>query len=178
MICPVCTTEFHRPPMAGMPRKYCGDKCKERARPKTDKRKEDRRRINREWRSRGMRSDESHAKILAGQRTRRSRNREQYVAYNQIRRAKERGNGGSYSIAEWKALLDATGHRCLCCGRGDVKLTVDHVIPVSLGGASDIGNLQPLCLRCNSAKHNRTLDFRTMRDPHFAKEPPNGQKAG
>ena len=43
---------------------------------------------------------------------------------------------------------------------GKKKLTVDHIVPVSLGGKNTIDNLQPLCLTCNSKKHNKIIDYR------------------
>lgn len=33
-----------------------------------------------------------------------------------------------------------------------VLMTVDHIIPKSLGGTSDINNLQPMCCKCNQKK--------------------------
>ena len=47
------------------------------------------------------------------------------------------------------------GFRCQLCGATQadgVKLHVDHIIPVSKGGTSDIGNLRTLCDRCNRGK--------------------------
>lgn len=43
--------------------------------------------------------------------------------------------------------------RCVKCG-SNVELQFDHVIPVSLGGASTPENLQILCGTCNRAKSN------------------------
>jgi len=37
----------------------------------------------------------------------------------------------------------------------DVKLHVDHIVPVSRGGKSVMGNLQTLCEDCNCGKGNR-----------------------
>ena len=45
--------------------------------------------------------------------------------------------------------------RCQACGRGakdEVKLTVDHVVPVDWGGSNDISNLLTLCEECNRGK--------------------------
>ncbi len=68
--------------------------------------------------------------------------------------------GGSYSADEWEALVEHYGNRCLCCGRTDVKIVVDHVVPVTKGGSSNIDNIQPLCQSCNSRKGTKTIDYR------------------
>ena len=47
------------------------------------------------------------------------------------------------------------GFRCQLCGATQadgVKLHVDHIIPISKGGTSDIENLRTLCDRCNRGK--------------------------
>lgn len=47
------------------------------------------------------------------------------------------------------------GHRCQSCGKGvedNVKLHVDHKIPVDWGGGNDDANLWTLCDECNLAK--------------------------
>ncbi len=73
------------------------------------------------------------------------------------RRARIKGAEGSYSNKEWIDLVDACGHRCAHCGRQEpeIKLTVDHIIPISKGGTNYISNIQPLCGPCNSSKGNR-----------------------
>lgn len=43
-------------------------------------------------------------------------------------------------------------HRCRYCGADDVKLTVDHVLPVALGGGDDPSNLVAACAPCNAGK--------------------------
>ncbi len=74
--------------------------------------------------------------------------------------ALEYGAAGCHTAGEWIALCDQYGNRCLRCGHTDVKLTKDHVIPLSLGGSNDVGNLQPLCHSCNCSKKDKTQDFR------------------
>jgi hypothetical protein len=53
------------------------------------------------------------------------------------------------------------GYKCELCGRNtaedDVKLEVDHIIPVSRGGTSDPENLQVLCFDCNRGKSDQLL---------------------
>ena len=51
---------------------------------------------------------------------------------------------------------------CVACGARppEASLHVDHIMPVSLGGLTELGNLQALCYRCNTQKRNRDdLDF-------------------
>lgn len=46
------------------------------------------------------------------------------------------------------------GYRCRYCGAGpdDAKLTVDHVVPVALGGSDEPANLVTACDECNAGK--------------------------
>ncbi len=80
--------------------------------------------------------------------------------YQQTRNARQKGNGGNLTLKEWYAILDFYGHRCLRCGRTDVKLTIDHVLPIFLGGTHTIDNVQPLCGPCNSSKRYKHIDYR------------------
>lgn len=79
------------------------------------------------------------------------------------RRARIRGAIGSWTAAEWEALKAECDHRCLMCGlpEPEIVLTVDHIVPVSLGGTNTIDNLQPLCRPCNSKKHQKVIDLRS-----------------
>lgn len=72
----------------------------------------------------------------------------------------ERSATGSHTQAEWNAILGIYGGRCLRCGAKGVKLTKDHVIPLSEGGSNSASNLQPLCGSCNSWKGARIIDCR------------------
>jgi 5-methylcytosine-specific restriction endonuclease McrA len=67
--------------------------------------------------------------------------------------------GEHFTAEEWLALVEECGGRCLCCGSQE-PLTVDHVIPLSLGGANSIDNIQPLCESCNLLKDQGTTDYR------------------
>lgn len=51
--------------------------------------------------------------------------------------------------------------KCIVCGRGakdGVKLHVDHKTPFSLGGLTELINLQTLCDNCNIGKSNKFID--------------------
>lgn len=77
-----------------------------------------------------------------------------------IRKARIKGNGGIITPQEWLDLCNFYGNKCLACGRADIKLTLDHVVPIFCGGKNMIENAQPLCKSCNSKKHTKIIDYR------------------
>lgn len=66
---------------------------------------------------------------------------------------------GDFSAQEWIALCEKHNNRCLCCGEKK-PLEIDHILPVSKGGANTIDNLQPLCVSCNRSKGTKHIDYR------------------
>jgi 5-methylcytosine-specific restriction endonuclease McrA len=56
---------------------------------------------------------------------------------------------------QWQTLLAKYDGHCAYCGK-EVKLTLDHVIPLSKGGKHSIDNVVPACLHCNDSKGART----------------------
>lgn len=65
-------------------------------------------------------------------------------------------------------ILRRDGHTCRYCGAKapDVALTVDHVIPVALGGTDDPTNLVTACAACNSGKTSITPDAPVVAQVH------------
>lgn len=57
-------------------------------------------------------------------------------------------------------------HACRYCGQmaPDVKLTIDHVVPVALGGSDDPGNLVTACVDCNAGKTSVAPDQAVVDD--------------
>ena len=67
--------------------------------------------------------------------------------------------GEHFTPEEWLALVEFYGGRCLRCGSRE-QITVDHVVPLSLGGSNAISNIQPLCEACNGLKGATVADYR------------------
>ena len=67
---------------------------------------------------------------------------------------------GNINSSEWIAKVMILGNMCQACHKKepDVKITIDHIIPVSKGGTNHIDNLQPLCLDCNKRKYNHSFE--------------------
>lgn len=63
-------------------------------------------------------------------------------------------------------VLRRDGHTCRYCGASapEAKLTVDHVIPVALGGSDDPGNLVAACASCNGGKTSIAPDSSIVAD--------------
>ena len=53
-----------------------------------------------------------------------------------------------------ETLMDNYGNNCSICGKhlSDNDISIDHIIPISLGGASDLSNCRLTCRSCNRKK--------------------------
>ncbi len=85
-------------------------------------------------------------------------NREQKAAIRRAYRAG--GSSQDFTADDWEQMKSAYGGRCLCCGRDDVDLSVDHIVPVAKGGEHHWDNIQPLCMDCNRKKGTKSADYR------------------
>ena len=68
-------------------------------------------------------------------------------------RARKASNGVNLVTAAETAAIIA--QPCMACD-APAPSTVEHLIPISRGGAHTIGNLAPLCQPCNSSKRDMT----------------------
>ncbi len=83
----------------------------------------------------------------------------------QRRRARIKGNGGTFSAEELAAMRIEQAGVCAYCQRqyDPDALTVDHVIPIDQGGRHERENIVLACGICNSSKSNRTPEQWTNR---------------
>ena len=63
-------------------------------------------------------------------------------------------------------ILRRDDHTCRYCGAGapNVKLTVDHVLPIALGGSDEASNLVTACADCNAGKSSSSPDAPIVED--------------
>ena len=50
---------------------------------------------------------------------------------------------------------------------------MDHVVPLKLGGANTVDNVQPLCGSCNCKKHLKIIDYRDVYLENHSKDNTN-----
>ncbi|HEX9838706.1 MAG TPA: HNH endonuclease [Anaerolineales bacterium] len=115
------------------------------------------------YREIGRKSRENHAEERnAYQREYGKANRDKLTLYTNNRRARKLEAEGSHTDEEWQELKAFYNYKCLGCGKQepDIKLTRDHVIPLTQGGTDAINNIQPLCALCNSKKNHKHIDYR------------------
>lgn len=70
-------------------------------------------------------------------------------------------NGLTHSYNEWNGIKEIYNFTCPRCFKSepDIKLTIDHMIPLSMGGDDTIENIQPLCKSCNSIKNDKAICY-------------------
>lgn len=96
----------------------------------------------------------------------RKNNPEKYRLRTKERRYKirEASNGTSckkfnrvFSLEIWEKLKHEYNYTCPKCLKvePEIKLTIDHILPLSKGGIHSIENIQPLCHSCNSGKKDK-----------------------
>lgn len=105
---------------------------------------------------RAKNGDRLRAQNRAANRASYQRDPAPWILAGQIRTARRRGNGGSYTREEWLNLVALYGGHCTYCGATG-RLGPDHIVPVVRGGTSDIENIVPACRRCNTSKGARPL---------------------
>jgi len=76
------------------------------------------------------------------------------------------------NLKEYKKVLDKEirslmSSPCVACGNPEV--TIDHIIPISKGGRHSVGNIQPMCRKCNGSKGSKlNFEWRVWRERQAA----------
>ncbi len=84
--------------------------------------------------------------------------------------AYQQGELQGYEVKEY--LLDKWGRTCAYCGKKDIPLEVEHIIPKSRGGSDRVSNLTISCRTCNVKKGNQTAEeFGYSTIQHQANQP-------
>jgi len=99
----------------------------------------------------------------------RKNNKDLMSFYANKRRILKKEAGGFHTLKEWEMLKKQYNYTCLCCNKSEpeIKITIDHIIPISKRGSDDIENIQLLCRSCNSSKGIKILDLRREVEEYF-----------
>ena len=82
----------------------------------------------------------------------------------------QHGTLHGYEVKEY--LLEKWGRKCAYCGKSDVPLEVEHIVPKSRGGSDRVSNLTISCTACNLKKGpNTAAEFGFPAIQKHAKKP-------
>ena len=87
--------------------------------------------------------------------------RKKFSFRTQNRKYKIKANGGNFTLEEWEEIKKNQNYTCPKCNRKEpkIKLTRDHIIPITKEGKHIKDNIQGLCFSCNSKKSNKLWDY-------------------
>ncbi len=68
----------------------------------------------------------------------------------------QQGELQGYEIREY--LLEKWGRKCAYCGKKDIPLEIEHIVPKSRGGSNQVSNLTLSCNKCNLKKGTQTAE--------------------
>ena len=68
----------------------------------------------------------------------------------------QQGELQGYEVREY--LLEKFNRKCAYCGKENIPLEIEHIIPKSRGGSNMVSNLAISCHKCNQKKGNMTAE--------------------
>lgn len=84
------------------------------------------------------------------------------------RKAQDRGQTPvQIPVAALRQRFNEFGNCCAYCGDGG-DMQIEHIEPISKGGAHDIGNIVPACSRCNTSKRTNIMEEWYQSQPFFS----------
>ena len=81
--------------------------------------------------------------------------------------AYQQGELMGYEVREY--LLEKWDRTCAYCGKTDIPLEIEHIVPKSKGGSNRVSNLALACTACNRKKGNKPLEQFLSRKPGVLK---------
>ena len=79
----------------------------------------------------------------------------------------QQGELMGYEVREY--LLEKWDRKCAYCGKTDIPLEIEHIVPKSKGGPNRVSNLTLACTECNRKKGNKPLEQFLSRKPGLLK---------
>jgi 5-methylcytosine-specific restriction endonuclease McrA len=74
-----------------------------------------------------------------------------------VRRTKMKNTEASLIKEDWQKIIKFFDNKCAYCGNDTQKLTLDHFVPVSMGGELTVNNSIPACKQCNQSKSDKNF---------------------
>jgi 5-methylcytosine-specific restriction endonuclease McrA len=69
---------------------------------------------------------------------------------------------GTHIASEWEEMKSFFDNTCVICGKKEMPVEKDHIIPIYQGGSDAITNIQPACAKCNAGKGSESIDHRII----------------
>lgn len=86
----------------------------------------------------------------------------------------QQGELQGFEVKEY--LLEKYNRTCIYCGKENIPLEVEHVVPKSKGGSNRISNLALSCVKCNQRKGNKSIQDFLKKKPDLLKRILKGLK--
>jgi len=77
----------------------------------------------------------------------------------------QQGTLFGYELREY--LLEKFDRKCVYCGKENVPLNIEHIVPKSKGGTDKVSNLAITCIACNQKKSDKPLEVFLAKKPEL-----------
>jgi 5-methylcytosine-specific restriction endonuclease McrA len=80
----------------------------------------------------------------------------------------QQGTLAGYELREY--MLEKWGRKCAYCGKENIPLQIEHIIPRAKGGSNRVSNLCLACEKCNRAKGTKDIKDFLKKKPELLKK--------